>query len=840
MKSKILFSVCLFVFNIFFISAQSDSGFLVKGVVNDSITTETLPYATVSLLEPQNPTVYIKRMAADINGKFEMAINKEGDYLIAFESVGMQIKYLPVSVGNESVLDLGTISLSDSSELLSEITIMASKPLISMDLDKIIYDTASDPESESNNVLEMLRKVPMVTVDGEDNIQVKGSSNFKVYMDGKPSNMFVNNPSDVLKSMPASSIKNIEVITEPGAKYDAEGVGGIINIVTAKAIAGYTATVRANLNSLGGFGGGGYFSTKIGKFGLTANLNYNNHKNKGSYSNSEQEILDPVAAETYKYISQKSESPKSGGNFSYVNIQGSYEIDSLNLLSLSFGNFGGKYKQDRNSYTTMLDADRDTVAAYGGENLTENFWGGMNMNLDYQRSFKKPDKLLTFSYRLENSPDRSKNKSLLFNVKNYENMIAQLGADKLLSSIGKSNEHTLQIDYTEPFNKKHVAEAGLKYILRLNNSDNSYELFNPLTGEYEDDTTRPVNNFDQTQHILGVYGSYTLKLEKLSLRVGGRFEHTNSGIEYKENPDKNFSTSFTNLIPSVVLTYRLGMTSNFRLGYNQRLSRPSIWYLNPFVDDSNPNYISYGNPNLDAEISNSFDLGYSLFTPKFNMNASVYTSFTNNSIESVTNLKVVNEGAGDERIVVESTYANIGSSSRTGGNLYLNWSPSAKIRIYGNGGISYSYYSNNSGEEKVENSGTRFTFNGGAQFTLPLELKLSLNGGYYSPWIMLEGKGSAYYFTGISLNRDFFDKKLNLSLRVNEPFRARRTHESFIYRENNYKTDSFSSSIARNFTLSVSYRFGEMKEQIKKVSRSISNDDLKSGGGQGEGSAGGE
>ncbi|MDR0371843.1 MAG: TonB-dependent receptor [Prevotellaceae bacterium] len=834
MKLKIGLSVYFLLFGLLSsLSSQTSSNFLIKGIVNDSVATESIPYATISIVKQESPTVYIKRMATDVNGKFELSVPEKGDYFIVFESVGMQTKYVSVALGDKKTIDLGSVNLGTSSEQLSELTVTASKPLISMDLDKIIYDTASDPEAESNNVLEMLRKVPMVTVDGEDKIQVKGSTSFKIYLDGKPSNMFTNNPSEVLKSMPASSIKNIEVITEPGAKYDAEGVGGIINIVTAKAMIGYTGSVRTSINSLGGYGGGGYFSTKIGKFGLTANLNYNQNKTNDTDAHSEREILDPVAAQKYQYLMSRSKSPKSNMGFSYSNIEASYEIDSLNLLSFSFGGYGGKHKNENESYSEMLDFNKDTVAAYRGENFNESSWAGMDLSLDYQRSFKKPDKLLTFSYRLESTPEKSQAKSLLYNVKKYAEMIELLGADKLLSSVGKSNEHTVQIDYTEPFNKKHIAEAGLKYILRQNNSDNSYKILNTETGDYEDDTVRPVNNFDQTQHILGVYGSYTLKLEKLSIRVGGRFEHTSSGMEYKNDPAKDFSTSFTNLIPSIVFTYRLGMTSNFRLGYNQRISRPGIWYLNPFVDDSNPNYISYGNPDLDAEISNSFNLSYSIFTPKFNMNVNAFTSFTNNSIESVTSLKVVDEGEDNERIVVESTYDNIGYFGHVGGNIYLNWSPTTKIRLYGNGGVNYSRYTNNSDEQKVENSGTRFTFNGGAQFTLPCELKVNIGGGYYSPWIMLEGKGSAYYFTGISLGRDFLDKKLNVSLRVSEPFRARSIRESTTYKENNYSTYNFSSSIARSYSLSVSYRFGEMKEQIKKASRTISNDDLKGGEGQG-------
>ena len=246
----------------------------IKGVVTDSLTNETVPYATVKLLGKANPRSPLKAVAADDNGNFQFSMNKKGEYLLTVEYIGKKTLVKPVVVGDAKIVDLGTIYMSDNENALSEVVVSAQKPLVKVDLDKIVYSMESDPESTTNNLLEMLKKVPMVTVDGEDNVQLKGSTNFKIYLNGKPSNMISNNPKEVLRSMPANTVKDIQVITDPGAKYDAEGVAGIINIITNTSMGGYTATLNGRVDSQGGYGLGAYWTMKYGKVGFTGNYNY--------------------------------------------------------------------------------------------------------------------------------------------------------------------------------------------------------------------------------------------------------------------------------------------------------------------------------------------------------------------------------------------------------------------------------------------------------------------------------------------------------------------------------------------------------------------------------------
>jgi outer membrane receptor protein involved in Fe transport len=804
------------VFTVFF-SATSfsqvapETSYSVKGTVIDSVSGLTIPYVTVSAALADKPAVFLKRIASDVNGNFDLVLKKTAVYYLNFESVGMKKVTKKISiVADQKKQNIGKIQMATSNTKLGGVTVTANKPLVKVELDKISYDTKSDPESQSSTVLDMLRKVPLVTVDGEDNIQVKGSSSYRVFINGKPSSMTATNPSQVLKSMPASSIKSIEVITEPGSKYEAEGLGGIINIVTEKAMGGYTGTVNAGIDTRGGYNGGFYFSTKTGKLGVTANLNYSKQFQPGREADLYRENVAGVSTSRYLYQSSIQD---VNFHFLYGNLEASYEIDSLNLLSLTMGGHDGGHDAKVDGQTRSLDNQRDTLTAYNQFTEATGTWGGVDMTFDYQRSYKKPDKLFTLSYKLSRTPDNTNNYSDYTALKNYSN-----SQQKIISN-AQGNEHTFQADYTEPFNKIHVVELGVKYILRLNDSENSYRQLNTATNSWDTIPGRIANDMNHTQHIFGAYGSYTLKLKNISIKGGLRLEYTNSIVKLQNDTLAKFSVPFTNVVPSLALTYKITDMENLRLTYNQRISRPGISYLNPFIDNSNPQSITQGNPDLVPEINNSFSLNYGKFTKALNFNVNLYTSFTNNSIENVSKL----ESTG----VVYTTYQNIGFNRNTGLSIYGNLQMNKVVRLNVNGSATYSDLGTNDGSG-IENSGMRYTISGSAQFTFPKDFKLNLYGGYYSAGVSLQGSSPSFHYSGFSLGKDLLKKKLTVSLRVQDPFES--------VKKMNYvtQTDYYYQRIdmvmpGRYFGLNANYRFGEMKEQVKKAKRSITNDDVKAG-----------
>lgn len=803
---KNAFCMLLMLFVVLQLSAQPgvSAGFTIKGQVVDSVSNETVPYATISIASAQNPRKPVKLLACDMDGKFDAAMKGAGNYIATIQSVGMApaTKTFTLKEGTP-VLNLGKIFLRESSKHLGEVTVTAQKPLVKAEIDKITYNLEEDPEAITSNALEMLRKVPMITVDGDDNIQLKGSTNYKIYMNGKPSNLMTNNPADVLKSMPANSIKNIEVITEPGAKYDAEGVGGIINIITKSALQGYTGTVRANADNFGSAGGGAYLSLKAGKFGVTGTYNYNyrNSPYNDSYSYREDKVDNDA-----KYLTQHGRS-KHKGPMQYGYIEASYEIDTLNLISLSANRFDGKMKNLSDMATLMENAARESVYSYDRSSTAKNNFGGTEVNLDYQHSTSLKDELLTISYKYNNSPDGSESNTLIDNITGAYPLDYQKDWAK---NKAHTDEHTGQVDYTRPIGKIHTIEAGVKYIYRLSDSK---------TDRLRDDEpyVEPNRNFKHTQHIYSAYASYSAKFNKFGLKAGVRAEGTN----LKVKTDDSFKSDYFDVVPSATVSYQINMAQNIRFGYNMRIHRPSIWYLNPYVNQTDPERISYGNKNLDSEKSHNLNLNYSMFTRKFNLNASVNYTFVNNGIERYSFID-------DSTNVMHSTYDNIGHNHNVGFFLYASWNPISQLRLSTNAGANYV---NMKSDEYGNNKGFNYRAFASIQYSLPLDFRINLNGGYFAPRIMLQGESSAFYFTGITLNKDFLKKKLTVSVSMQDPFEKHKKMKSFT-EDSRFYDRSVNYMTARSFRFTISYRFGDMKSAIKKVKRGISNDDLKAGGGE--------
>lgn len=834
MKGKLL---CLFMLILFTSGATfaqtkntASAPFTIKGQVIDSLENESVPYATLRIVLASAPQKPVKLLACDEDGKFSATMKNPGKYVMSIESIGKATvkKTFTLSDAKKEV-NFGKLFMHDDTQQLKEVTVTAQKPLVKMEIDKLTYNLEDDPEAQTNNTLDMLRKVPMITVDGEDKIQLKGSSNFKIYMNGKPSNLLSgSNASDVLKSMPASSIKNIEVITDPGAKYDAEGIGGIINIITTKnALQGYTGTVRANASTLGSFGGGGYVSLKVGNLGLTANYGYNNRNSPWNDSYSTRESADqPEGA--HSLLTEKGRS-KNKGPFQYGYLEGSYEIDTLNLLSVGINLFRGKTKNysELEANKSVMGSLADPLYKYRRNSFSSGTFGSTDVNVDYQHSTSLKDELLTLSYRFSNSPDDSEGRTELDSVMNYymADQYPQWNINK-----ASTTEHTGQFDYTRPTWKNQTVEAGVKYIYRESKSNTLKQKLNEPTNEWVDISAGD-SKFRHIQNIYSAYLGYALRLKKYGVKVGARAEGTSLNAKFAKVPEQNFKTNYFDVVPNATLSYQISMASQLRLGYNMRIRRPGIWYLNPYINDTDPQRISQGNPNLKSEKSNNLNLNYSMFAQKFSINVSASYSFVNNSIEQYS--YIVEDPSSPYKGALWSTYDNIGKRRQAGLFLYGNWNPVPLFRIYMNGGINYTdMKSPGLGLEKDGFQGNIFA---GTQFNFPLDFHLNVHGGYYSPWIMLQGKQSPFYFAGLNLSKDFLKKKLSVSVGAQNPFwktmemKSTTTGDGFSQVSKNWRS-------AREFRVSVSYRFGTLKEAIKKVRRGISNDDMKGG----ENSGGGE
>ena len=798
---------------------KGDKAFSIKGIVLDSLTNEGEPYAAIRIYVPSNLKKPVYAAVTQTNGKFDEPIKSAGEYVAYFSSVGKNTVVRKFTLSEaKPVMDFGKIRMSESTQMLKGVEVIVQKPLVKAEIDRITYSIEDDPDSKTSTTHEMLRKVPFVTIDGGDNIQVNGSTSFIVHVNGKENSLMSRNPKEVLKSLPANSVKSIEVITEPGAKYDADGIGGIINIITtSRHLEGYNVSLGANATNHG-VGGTAFATVQMGKFTVTGNYMYNNNFNSPrSYSDSEREDF---TSEDYKYLTQNS-SQKSKSHNQIGFMEGSYEIDSLRLITFSAQLFGMNGDNDGIGITLMRNALREHAYSYNllsrGESSSTHF----NATLDYQRSFRKKGEYLTFSYRYGTSPSSSESYTDYDDIKDYPYDMSYL-FNQYYTSEACTDEHIFQLDYTNPINKVHSFDFGGKYILRNNKSESDYFKRSVTQSDYYLDE-RPESHYQQTHNILAAYADYMVKTKKLSAKAGVRYEHTFSDVKYNRMPERNFNAGFDNLVPSIRFGYQLAPSRMLSFSYHMRIARPNINLLNPFRNTSNPTSVSYGNPDLDPAKSHRFGLTFNTFAQKFSTNISLNYRLVNNSIQDYTFMQ---DG------IQHRTYANIGRSELTSLNLWVNWNPTRKTRININATGSYMDYQSKSEQLDAKNHGFQGNFNLNLQQNLPWDLRFSVNYGTSSPSINLQGKGSSYSSYGFGLSRAFLkNKRLNVSISTSNLFHKYQTRESETV-TSTFRNLSRSKFQQSSYGISVNWSFGELRARVKKTARTIDGDDIMATSGQ--------
>jgi outer membrane receptor protein involved in Fe transport len=808
MKLKAILLIYLLLPFAIYSQVASKINFKIKGTVSDSSTLKTIPFATVSIFKlPEN--IAIKRLATEADGSFETLLNDTGSFRLSIQMIGYALFVKEFSIkNNNETLDLGNVIIAEAIQTIGEVSVVADKPLIKVDSDKITYSNESDPESKTSNVLDMLRKVPLVSVDGDDNIQLKGASNFKIFINGKPSSMLSNNPKDVLKNMPASTVKDIEVITSPGAKYDAEGIGGIINIITLKkSVNGYNCSINMGASNRVSANSSINFTASFGKFAFSTNLSGNYYKPVKSSTSTYRENFN---IDNYKYTYYNGSSDFTGIS-PWGNGEASYEIDTLNLISVSFDFWYGKRESNNETDISVYDVNNQMVQSYLMIGNSKNLYGSPEGNIDYQHTFKRnKEQILTLSYKFSHNPDNNSGETEYVPIFNYYQMLRKSSTEAY------SLEQTFQSDYVHPFSGKFQLELGTKYIRRQNKSFSEYFLYDYNLKQYIDDMES--NDFDYTQQIMAAYSSVNFKFKKLSLKTGVRMENsiTDGSVS---SQDTSFTNKSLEFVPTVNISYQLSQTQNLKLTYNMRIQRPDIWYLNPYINQLDNKNIDFGNPNLKPERYHNLEFNYGRFGKMTNLNLTVYYSYSQNSIQDYSWMIDT---------VTYTSYYNLGKIWSTGCSLYGSIKFGTKFTFNLSGSARYSDIESTM-NENLKSQGWGGNFNSNFQYSLNKSLKFSVYGGMYFSGVNLQSKGSPYYYSGISINKMFFKDKLTVSISARNPFwkEIKRTWETT---DPNFYIKNVYNNKIRFFGINLSLRFGEMKGEVKKAQKGIQNDDVKAGG----------
>ena len=788
-----------------------------RGSVTDSSTNKPIGFATIILKTSQNHQGVESGLTKE-DGSFLLKTAVTGPFELELSFVGYNKKILSVNQKGAEV-KLGVLTLSASLKQLKEISVSATKPLIKQEVDRITYDIQADPDSKQSSVLDMIRKVPLVTVDANDKIQLKGNSNYKILINGRESALMARDPSDILKAMPAVNIERIEVVTTPPAKYDAEGLAGIINIITKKnAGQGYHIGMFTRLNTVYGPGYNINGTVKEGKLGLSF------FGGIGRSFNGTGGSLPTATGSTQTIFADQTDILQTGtsrqdGNDRYGGAELSYEIDTLNLITVSFNYFGENLGMN-GSQASTTDSAGAKIQGYTLLSSGNTATAGFDIAFNYQLSFKKSkDRLLTFSYKYSSAPSSQFNNDLFGNRINYP--LSFFPDYQQYNSAG-NRDHTVQMDYADRLTRQFEIEAGAKMILRNNFSRFSVDDRDTVTQQYATNDAL-TNNFNYHQDIYSIYNSYQLTKDNWTGKAGLRVEHTAISAEFV-SAGVSAAPSYTNLIPSVTVQRNFASCS-INLGFTQRIQRPGIAQLNPFVDRSNPLFISTGNPALRPELDNTFDLSFSSFK-KGSVIIDLSYAFSNNSIQNVSSLNVQNINNKQDTITY-TTFENLGTNKTVGLNIHTNLDITKLLSLTLNGQLNHLWLSGIFSGSMYHNDGFTGTGFGSAHYKFgQSNFAFSFNLGYYSGTVNLQGRTSDFIFNQYLFTKDLLNKKLTIGFAINDPYGKfydfRTTIKSSAFDQN-----SFVQSYRRSFALRLNYRFGKLRGDIKRNQHGIENDDTK-------------
>lgn len=694
-------------------------------------------------------------------------------------------------------------------EDLEEFVVIADKKVIQVDGSNITYNVSEDASSEGLTALDMLRKVPFVTVDGEDNIRIKGSEGFKVLINGHENTAMSSNLSKILKSMPASGIEKIEVINEPDAKYDAEGVAGILNIVlnTKEKEDAYSVGVdlsysfkQAAISASG--------RVKKDKFSADATVAFANVGKLTLKDKTETESkITYLDSDTYHLMSQRLEQ-KFGYNYLSLGTNLSYEYDSKNLVTANLFyndismNFG-----DINSISEMFDAKGNLKYSFRSIYHGSPSFGTLSVGGAYEHDFRD-DKMHKLSIAYQYNRGTSKFGLGYNNTDTYNYDNAFTYSESVNDSY--TNEHTVQVDYINNFKtQKHVMETGAKFVFRRNDGLGTQR----AGASSEDSEIVEETDLTQKQDIYATYASYTYKNNHLSAKGGLRYEHTAMGIDYKIGAVPDFMKHLNDLVPNASVTWMFGPTSNMRLAYIMRITRPSLSAVNPYQMQITPVMANRGNPDLGCETANKVSLGYSNFGRVFGVSLNIEYSQTDNAIVGA----MINEG----QLVID-TKLNDGKIKIASLSGFINANITPKMNLSISGNVNHASYRYQFGSNK----GWQGNVNCNYAASLWADIRLNMYAGLGSKSYNFIGHSAPYHYYGIGISRKFLkNKSLNIGLNANNCFEGHQVYSSYSA-SNNVITSNRTIMRSWNVGFSIGWNIGGLTEGAKKSSIKIENDDV--------------
>lgn len=750
----------------------------VKAKLQDSLASKQIAFATVAVFSAKTSRA-LSGTYSDENGNFEFSIDS-AEISLKISYLGYKTKRIDIPKLEAKLTELGTIYLEPDVQGIGVVNVRAERSVVEFKLDKRVFNVGKDLSSTGLSALEVLNNVPSVNVDLEGQISLRGNSGVQVLINGKPS-VLADGGGNAMGSITADMIESIEVVTNPSAKYEAEGTSGIINIILKKEEKkGINGSVSLNTGIPDNHSLGFSMNRRTEKFNIFTQLG-GGYRSLPRYKESSNIFGDQgVLSEGIEFRNEA---------FINFTLGADYYINKLNVITLS-GNYAYEFEDQPSltEFSSFTDGG-STTRSWEREESTTAGNPKWQYDLQYAKEFKNnEDHNLLFT-----AQGRSFSKEQSSEFTNTSLSGNEADPNQQTETFFYQNDYTFKLDYTNPLSKKYSIEAGSMY--EINDVGNDFEVRDQLDGEWTTDSGL-TNNFEYDQKVLGLYGTAAYESERWGLKLGVRVENTDLRTVLTTTNKRN-DQFYTNLFPSVHTSFKITPLISMQAGYSKRIFRPRLWDLNPFFNIRNNYNIRQGNPELLPEFADSYEFTAIFVFNKASLNTSVYHLFTTDVIERVTRL--------EEGINITAPL-NIGSNAKTGLEITGKYTPVKWFSI--NGDFNYGYFNRRGTYE-----GQSFDFSSDQiqskitpKFNLKADVDLECTVNYRSAYATLQGRRSGFTFLNFAARKKLWKGKTIINFAVNDVFASR-------IRESTAVQDDFSfydfSMRGTFFTLGISYGFGK-------------------------------
>ncbi|MET1259195.1 TonB-dependent receptor [Flagellimonas sp. DF-77] len=765
----------------------------ISGTVIDKDSGQPLEYATLVLQSVRNPEV-VTGGITDAQGRFEVETTA-GRYHVSIE----YISYTTYRLENQllrSNTDLGVISLAIDVAQLDEVEVIAERTTVELRLDKKIYNVGKDLTVRGGTVSDVLDNVPSVSVDVEGNVQLRGNDDVRILINGKPSAITGLNSTDALRQLPAESIEKVEVITSPSARYDAEGSGGIINIILRRSkLQGLNGALTVNGGYPWSAGINGNLNYRTGDLNFFTNTGYNYRERPGNSLN-DTDFFDSDGQFTNSIREERDfERVRKGLNANFglewyvgknTSITNSIFIRDRNNTSETTNNFSQRNAGGTETSGFRFDPETEN---------DDSFQYALNFDTQFNGN---SDHTLTFAFQYETSDEVE------------ESLIVQNGFDSERVRTAEDQERVFfQLDYVVPSGKGGQFEFGYRGDFNQLNTDYDVDFISPTLTELG--ISDPSNVLEFEQRVNAFYSQYGNTFDKFSFLAGLRYEATKQIVEQLETNEFS-DNDFNGLFPTLNLNYELSEGESFQFGYNRRIRRPRSFFLNPFPSRSSPTNLFQGNPNLAPSFSNQVDFGYLKRFKKLTLNGSIYYQRATDVITFIT------EDTGETTLfdgetvsIIRRTPVNLASNERFGFEVTSNYRPTRKWNLNGNINIFNLITRGDFNDQNFDAENLSWFIRLNNKITLPKQIDWQTRVFYRGPTENAQTKNQGIFSMDLAFSKDFFNEKASLAFNVSDVFNSRRRVSETVTPF--FETDSEFQWRVRSYNLSFTYRFNQKKKR---------------------------